>query len=196
VKRDGQNSTLPGIRVGDSIGWTIQLGLHSPLEVDEGDESKYRNMVKGGEVTWNRQDVQKMRTGGMEKPLRVERFVVEPDVALVHVTVSGVDFKASPASLLGPVASQQDRTLAPLLVDGNGQAYPAIGYQYEDEIKVVLRYTPDKTINSLEELPSLTRSRPDQQMTLIFRVSKSAAVKYFTVGNTATVEYVPPVEAK
>lgn len=197
AKRDAQGNAVPGIRVGEYIGWTIQLGLHSPLDIDDAEDSKVRNMVRGGEVTWGKQDVMKMRTGGMEKPLRVEKFVVEPDVQLVHVTVSGADFRTSPASFLGPVASQQDRTLPPLLVDSNGQSYPVIGYQYEDEVKATLRYTPDRPIGTIEELPSITRSRAgEQQMTLIFRVSKGVSIKYFTIGSKAIVEYVPPVDAK
>ncbi|MFO0831382.1 MAG: hypothetical protein U0637_06005 [Phycisphaerales bacterium] len=197
VKRDSSaNNAIPGLRVGESIGWTIQLGLHQGLQIDENDDSKFRNMVRGGEVTWSKQDVMKMRTGGMEKPLRVEKFVVEPDTTLVHLTVSGVDLKASPASLLGPVAKDQDRSLPPLLVDTNGNVFPVVGFQYEDEVKVMLRYTPDRPVTKIDELPSLTRSRPDQQLTLIFRVSKGTAVQYFGIGSKAIVEYVPPAEAK
>lgn len=198
VKRgEGSSAALPGIRTGDNIGWTIQLGQHGKLEIDEDEESKFRNMVKGGEALWDKQDVIKMRTGGLEKALRVERFVVEPDTTLVHITVSGNDFKASPASMLGPVASQMDLALSALLVDTNGQSYPVVGFQYEDEVKVMLRYTPDKTIDALSELPTITRSRAgEQQMTLIFRVSKNATIQYYVIGNKAITEYVPPVEAK
>ncbi len=197
VKRESGSAALPGIRTGDNIGWTIQLGQHGKLEIDEDEESKFRNMVKGGEALWDKQDVIKMKMGGLEKALRVERFVVEPDTTLVHLTVSGADFKASPASMLGPVASQMDLSLPALLIDTNGQSYPVIGFQYEDEVKVMMRYTPDKTINSLADLPTITRSRAgEQQMTLIFRVSKNASIKYYAIGNTAITEYVPPVDAK
>ncbi len=195
VKKEGQ-TPISGIRTGDTIGYTLQLGTHSPLDVDEGEDSKTKNRVVGGEKTYGRQDWNNMVNGGMEKALRVERFIIEDDVQLVHLDVSGMDFAAAPCSLLGPVASQVDRALAPLLVDTNGTTYKAIGFIYLDDLQVDLRFTPDRTIEKLEDLKTLTRSRPDQQMKLIFRVSKGVAIKYFVIGNKAIVEFSPPVETR
>jgi hypothetical protein len=187
-----QNATLPeGLRVDAGIGTTLQLGLHNPLEVDEEGSGVNKNQILGGEWTYATPDVKKMPIG-LEAPLRILRYRVADDVQLVHVDVSA----DTAFSLLGPVASQMDRTLPPLIIDANEQAYSCIGYWYEDEVLTKLRYTNDRPVTRLEDLERLSRSRPDQRLRLIFRVTKGVRIKYFAIGDKAIVEFTPSIEVK
>lgn len=129
---------------------------------------------------------------GIERPIRIEYFSTTPDTAIVQLEVSG----RRASSLLGQSARAAELVVPPLLRDTNGQIYEPIGFVYEDTTKVQIRYTPGSPIRALSELPSLTTSRSDQNLILIFRVSKGVNVRHFTLGNKVITEYDPPVSVK
>jgi hypothetical protein len=174
----------PGVEVTNAIGFVIQKGTHDPLVIDE---ENNRNLLVEGEKAFEPDYAQK--TTGMERSLRIERFAVTDDTVIVKVDVS----LPSRTSLLGQAAASVDRILPPLLIDTNGQSYQPVGFIYKDSTKVQVRYTPGQPIRALSETPSLSRSRPDQQLTLIYRVSLGVSVNKFVLGNKVIAEFDPPV---
>lgn len=172
-----------GVEVTNAIGFTIQKGTHDPLVIDE---ENNRNLLVEGEKVFEPDYAQK--TVGMERSLRIERFAVTDDTVIVKIDVS----LPSRTSLLGQAAASVDRILPPLLTDTNGQSYQPVGFIYKDSTKVQIRYTPGQPIRALTETPSLSRSRPDQQLTLIYRVSLGVSVNKFVLGSKVIAEYDPP----
>lgn len=180
----GPGSFPPGILVAPSVGFTIQKGMHDPLEIDD------KNIILGGEKTWAIGELGKMLGG--ERNLRIERFMQDGDTMLVQVNVS----MNMPYTLLGPVAQAADRaTAGPVLVDTEGQAYAPVGFIMKDEQFAKVRFMPGQPLTTLAMLDSaakrLSRSSPSDELTLIFRVSKGASIQYFAIGTKATVEFKP-----
>ncbi len=55
-------------------------------------------------------------------------------------------------------------------------------------------FNPQAPIQSTidKDMPTLTRSQPDQELVLIFRVSKNVKIKGFAVGNLGLLEFNKP----
>jgi hypothetical protein len=180
-------SGLPaGVQVMPSVGFTIQKGMHDPLELDE------KNNIVGGEASWPVNDLSKMSGG--EKNLRVEKFQQDADTVLVQIDVS-ID---TPFSLLNTVAQQADRSqVGPRLVDAQGQAYAPIGFILKDEQFAKVRFTAGQPLTTLAMLDDsakrLSRSSPSDKLTLIFRVSRGAKLKYFAIGTKALATFRPEI---
>jgi hypothetical protein len=188
VKGGDRGTPAQGFRASNGIGTMLQLGRQgSNLTIDETDT---KNLVVNGTAKWETSEVRGYV--GLERPLRVENYKVDSDVTLVHIDVSN----DSPMSLVGSAASQVDRTLAPTLVDANGQSYPCIGYWYQSDDFTELRYTPDRPISRIDELKTMSRSSPERRQQIIFRVTKGVDIKYFVLGGTAVVEFAPPQGAR
>ncbi len=85
-----------------------------------------------------------------------------------------------------------------MLIDANGQAYRAVGYIFEDTNELKIRFTPSRTIASLDELSSdlvmLSRSAPDKKLTLVFRVSRGVRLERFAIGNHVVAIYRPAIQ--
>jgi len=96
-------------------------------------------------------------------------------------------------SLLGRSVATAEQVLPPVLVDTNGDRYQPVGYYYQDESKVEVSFEPGQPIQALSQLPSLSRSRPAQRLTLIFRVSFGRSIQYFALGNKVVVRFDPPM---
>lgn len=184
----GANIQPPdGVTVNNSIGFTIQKGTHDPLVID--DEGRTIFLIEG---TKDFEADYKSKTVGLENSLRIERLAVSPDVVIFKVDVSS----NSRLSLLSPAAANVDRSKPPLLFDTSGNTYTPVGYIYEDSIKITVRYTPGQPIQSMNDLPSLSRSRPEQKLTLLFQVSLGVNIQAFGVGNKILVEFDPPLPCR
>lgn len=182
-----QTSTDPNRRSGpkefaasDRIGYSFEKRQKGSLEVD-GD-----NFVTRGKMQFRPED---LGVRGVDRKVIVERFASSPDVQLVRVDVS----RESAASLLGRAAKTVERVLPPQIIDSNGQAYPAVGYVYSDKDIVEISFDPAQSIRGLAQLPTLSSSRSDQKMTLIFRASKGVDIRYFAVGQKVITELDPPL---
>lgn len=178
-----------GITMGAAIGFVIQKGLHGSLDLS--DEENKPSKVLGGEATWPSVDLQNA-SAGLERALRIDSFVVDSDVALVHVDVAGLS-ETNPKSLLSRIPANADRSEGIVLVDTEGQRYAPIGYVETDDVNTTIVYKPGEPILSLEGLPRLSRSRPQQRLELIFRTSKGVSIRYMAAGNKAYVEFKPPL---
>lgn len=183
----GGGEAAEGIDVTNSIGLVIQRGTQGNLTL--ADEGPY---VIDGENVFDKK--QFASSGGMERNLRVDRFQVTADTAVVKIDVSA----GKATSLLGRAAQSAEAVVPPVLIDENNQPFEAIGYIYQDKDKVVIRYTPDRPIRGLAELDSakvgLSRSRSDQQLTLIFRVTAGVKIKSFGFGSKVVTQFNPSVQ--
>ncbi|MCC6323060.1 MAG: hypothetical protein IT438_16680 [Phycisphaerales bacterium] len=121
--------------------------------------------------------------------LQVRRFSVPEDVALIQVTVDG---KNSEFGFLSTAAGNIDRSKAPVLVDESGQQYFCYGYVYRTPTETWIRYTPEKPMNAVSDAPTITRSQPNDQMVLLYRVGRNVKIKYFAVGEEAVAEINKP----
>lgn len=177
----------PGIRMQPQLGYVIQRGTQGGLSVTD-------NRITDGEHTFDVKTVK--NTASIDRKLRIDRFEGTPDTAIVQVDVS----LNQPASLLGQAAASVEMVVPPLLVDTNGQKYEAIGFMYEDREKVQIRFTPGQPIRALSELERsrvmISRSRPDQKLTLVYRVSVGAEIASFTLGNKVILDFEPPMKAE
>lgn len=179
----------PGLVVTNQIGFTIQKGTETGLEVAaEGQD----NWITDGEAK-----IQKSLIGkaGLDRALRIERFAVTDDTRVVRLDVG----PSAPSSLLGRAASDTDPAGVPELVDAGGTRYEPVGFIYRDDSIAHVRYTPGKPIKSMEELTragiTLSSSRADQALELIFRVSRGVKITTFAIGNRRVTVFEPPIPA-
>jgi len=182
--QQGQAPQIEGVRFSNRLPWVVQKGTHGGLEIDE------TNTILNGTGLFPPD----YKTIGLEKTLRIEKLANTNDTVIVQVDVT----LGSKFSLLGQAAAGVDNIVPPLLRDTAGQVYEPVGFIYEDQMKKVVRYTPGEPIRSLSQLASqdgvsLTRSRSDQKLTLIFRVSFGVTIERFTLGNKSLVRFDPPV---
>ncbi|MFZ4576411.1 MAG: hypothetical protein ACOYN0_18660 [Phycisphaerales bacterium] len=170
----GQLPQVEGILVSNRLRQQLQNGTISGLVLDES------LVIIDGRTKVTKEIVSKAQ--GIEKSLRVEKFSNSADTLIIQLEVSGT----TAFSLLGPVASSADQKYAPLLRDTNNVAYLPVGWIYNDASLYDIRYTPGQPIASIDELGregvGLTRSRTDQKLVLIYRVSKGVTINRFTIG--------------
>ncbi len=177
-----ENTPIQGLTVTTAIGYTLQKGLHAPMEIDE------KNQLLSGEKSFTPREISEM--SNVDRQLRISNFFVDGDVQLVKVDVSA----ESPFSFLKPIAANAAKTSPVVLVDVNGQKYSPIGLIYKDDNIVKIRYTPADpftSLNQIEVYGTMSRSRPEARLTLLFRVSRGVSLKYFAVGDRAMIEISP-----
>ncbi len=196
LRFDAQARSVPGVALGSSIGFQIQKGLHSPLELGESDSRREGGRVIGGEKSWTVGEVQDM-SGPIEGTLRISQFQVEDDIILVRVDVAfDSNRNAGPLSLGGPLVRDQDRSARVVLVDTNGQTYSAAGIDFTDGEVRTLRMTPGQPLSTLSDIDRYARvsdSRPEVQIRLFFRVTRGVTLQHFVVGNTAVATFEPGI---
>lgn len=124
------------------------------------------------------------------RKLRVERYEVSRGQALVFVDIG-------PESEIGLFS--EPFSLAPfdaplLLIDTNGNEYEAVGFEYTDSKQYHARLTRGSTLTGIQDTPSLSRSRSDQELRLIFIVTSGVKISNFSVGDTGVAQFVPPFD--
>ncbi|CAG0989462.1 hypothetical protein PHYC_02206 [Phycisphaerales bacterium] len=180
----GGRSTLAapdGVEIVNRLPICLIRGETGDLEVaSEGP----RNRIVRGQV---RLPVAKLADRGIDRVRRVEDIQVSPDVVIVFVDVSRKPgLKTCSAAIDGPF------TEAPSLVDTQNERYLPVGYAYLDASWAEVRYEPGDVVTKISQLPSTTRSRTDQRLWLIYRVSFGRSVRYLASGNKAVYEFNPP----
>jgi len=124
------------------------------------------------------------------RKLRVEDYAVDSDQALMKVEVSA----DSPIGFLSGAAREAELDAPLLLIDANGNEYEAIGYEYQDREIMTLRYTLGSTLAGIEDTPSLSTTRTDQELNLLFIVTAGVEITHFTIGDTAVARFDPPLD--
>lgn len=181
-----QNQDDSGIEVTNRLGrrMVIQRGTEGGLSV----EGRY---ITGGQSKFD-PGVFKGR-GVIDQKLRIDSFDVSDGMAMVQVDVG----PSTRSSLLGAAADAALRIVPPSLIASNGAAYEAIGYVYEDRDIVDIRYEPSVPLRGIAATGySLSRSRTDQDMRLLFLVDANVDIVRLQLGNKVIVEYEPPVKAE
>lgn len=166
---------------GNGLGFSFEVRQKGSAELDE------KNRVVRGGSRFRPSDV---NNRGIDRNVIVDRFAPSGDVVIVRVNVS----PDSAASMLGRAARSVDRVLPPQLIDTNGTAYPAVGWIYQDNNIIEFNYDPSKPIRGTAEIPyTISSSRTDQNLTLIFRVSKGVSLDYYAIGSKVIVDLNPPM---
>jgi hypothetical protein len=182
-------------RVSDSLGFIIQKGTERGIEVTNEPGKSWS--VLEGEAKLNNATVIRngMRGDGaivnLDPKLQIMRFASSPDTVVVQVDVSSS--RRTPEFCTAFERAPQDRP--PALVDTKGRKYEAVGFVYRDAKITHLRYTRGAPLRGLSEAPSVSRSTPDRELTLVFCVSAGAEVKEFRIGDVV-VAYDPVVKCE
>jgi hypothetical protein len=177
-----QQNAIPvveGFLASNRMQQTLQRGTEGNLVLDD------KNVIIDGRHKWAKEAISKMQ--GVEKSLRIEKFSNSEDTVIVQLTVLDSQ-RPNAFNLLGPVASQVDAKFPPMLRDTNDINYLPVGWIYSDDQLYDVRYTPGEPIKSVDELGQefgMSRSRTDQKLVLIFRVSKGVTINRYIIGNTS-----------
>lgn len=173
-----------GAEASNTLGYTIQDGKQRNLEVEGG-------RVKEGTQAFDPQELK--NNTHIEHNLRIDRFFTTDDVVIFKVDVT----RDKPASWLGGAARAVENILPPQVMDTSGQVYDAVGYVYEDATIIEIRFTPGQPIRGLSEIGhTLTSSRNDQKLKLIFRVSRGVTLQDFRIGSKVLQVFDPKIELK
>jgi hypothetical protein len=178
----GQLALPDGMRATEMLPFVLQKGQHGDLELDE--ENNKNIIIRGDCIV----GLEVLQNRGLEKPIQIQRLQTDNSTVIVQLDVSA----NSKMSILGK-SDSSDQNAPPAFFDTNGTRYEPVGFIYQDETKVQVSFKPGDPITTMSKLPNLSRSRPAQKLTLIFRVSKGVSLKYFGLGNKAMVSFEPPV---
>lgn len=176
------------IRNSDALfdGLMIQKDNRKEIEIFEDGP---RNWIIGGFAKFNNNEIQ--RGAGIEQRLQVRRFGATEDTTIVQVVV---DITNTTFGFLSNAAANMDQTKAPTIYDHNGTPYSPLGFMYKDSGETWIRFTPQTPVLSVTDLPPLTRSRPEQRLILVYRVSKNVRIEKFAVGPKVIATFKPPLE--
>ncbi len=168
----------PEFQVSNRLTKRLVKGQAPGLELSEA------NLVLDGETRLRPGDLAQQ---GVERTLLIERLGVDASTVVVQIDVS----PTTQFSLLSPESQTGDG--APALIDESGQRFQAIGFIYEDAAEYRLRYTVGSPIATVNDLPSMSRSRTDQKLTLLFRPSLGVKLKSYAVGSKVIRDFRPSV---
>ncbi|MBS0189195.1 MAG: CvpA family protein [Planctomycetes bacterium] len=180
----GDSSQAPA-QVTNQFGFVLQDGtLGSGITVTNG-------KVVAGKTLLTPKDTQNR---GVDQNLRVDRFSVPDQITLIIVDVG---YERGEGGLTGAAAreAQNDTSVpaTPFVIDSNGIRYDAVGYIYQDPQKVEIRYIIGEPIQTVDkDLPSVSRSRPDQKLRLVFAPSTGTEIVGWGVGNKLVAKFQPP----
>ncbi|MDX9911024.1 MAG: CvpA family protein [Phycisphaerales bacterium] len=178
--RDTGNQ-IPGVTVNNVFakGKTLQRGTEQGLRAREKEPTIYDGEAKLAAALLQRR-------GGLEKTLVINKFEVTPDTVIVQLELS-LD------AAYGPMLEASDKQQPPRLVDTNGTTYDAVGFIYFDDSLGHVRYTPGRPLTGLIEAPSLSRSKTNQSLILVFRVSLGVSVQSFAIGSQEIIRFETPI---
>ncbi len=124
-----------------------------------------------------------------DRSLIVENFQAGDGTVIVQVDVTpGETNQLSWFSQVADNASGK-----PMLIDTNNQSYDCIGFVYEDQGIIHIRFTPGAPITSKDQLPSMSRTRTDQKLMLIFRVTSNVRLDRYAIGEQVIATLKPPL---
>lgn len=172
-----------GITISNQLPWTVNKMTVRTLEIGDG------NLITGGEQAFSGDDKKNYPT---DKDLRINGFASTSDTVIVQVDVS----MGKKASWLGNAAAAAEDLLPPVLTDAAGTQYQPIGYIHDDGASgnTTVRFTPGQPVRALKEIPTLSRSKPNDKVILVFRVSAGVKLQSFGVGRKAILVWNPPVQ--
>ena len=177
---DDQNELrLSGVRVSTKLRDGFSRSDKGSLEIDED-----KKIVRG-ERTF-------AKLGGSIPPkLRVIEFATSFDTTLVQIQVD----TSGRLSILGKALDAAQGVVPPVLIASDGQRFQVVGYIHKHSRGVTIRYDRGNPIRGLSQIPQISRSKPDERLTLLFLVSKGrgVAIETFQIGNVAIATFSPPL---
>lgn len=151
-----------------------------------------KNGIVDGQGSWNVKTDVGRKNAPMDKKLRVSAYALSKGQAMIRIDVS-----ADTAFGLFSDASRDALTDQPLmLIDDKGNEYEAIGYEYTDSKVFEARYTRGSTLTGIQDMPSMSRSRSDQKLVLLFVVTKQIKITHLAIGDIAITRFDPPIDTK
>ncbi len=182
IKREPWMSRPNGLRVGDAIGHTLQMHMQQ-LDVEESPQ--------GNRIIRANTEFPNLEPICAERPLRIERWKVPEASAIVSVGTSEDErFKKAMLAAIKELGESQ-----PLLIDDFGGHYAAIGFVVVSVSSGKIRYTPDRLIAKLSEIP-WTDINPTAQLTMVFGVPPGTRVRALAVGDVVVAEWEGGVVAE
>lgn len=171
-----------------------QMPFNMVMQKDntKGLEYNETNEVTGGGLAkFSANDLK--NTQGMDPKLAVRRLYSPEDVVTLQVIV---DRRNDVFGFLSDAASTADATRGPVLLDQNLTPYSAVGFGYKTKGETWVYFNPQAPVDSLtaHEMPTLSRSQPDQELVLIFRVSRNVKISHFAIGDKVLANFKPPVQ--
>jgi hypothetical protein len=171
------------VRAYKNLPWNLNLAVDNlrGLEVDEKDG----NAIVNGEGKFRESELPQR---GTSRGLIVDAFSPGDGTSIVQIDVTqGSEFSFSEGE-------SADATGAPRLVDTQGQTYQAIGFVYKDQGLIHVRFTPGTPLTDKSDAPSMSRSRTDQKMFIVFRVSANVQLSKYVIGSKVIKQFEPPVK--
>lgn len=189
VRPEALNQSFP-IRVDNSLPFSIilQKDAMNGLTLNE---ERPPEIDGGGLVKFNTEDLKKQ--GFIDRNLQVRSFAASDDTRIVQVAVDGSNTQFG---LLSDPASAADRSQAPMLIDSNGTTYTPVGYVFRNNEETHIYFSPQAPVASVNDLPTISRSRPDAELVLVYRITVGATITQFTIGNKAVATFVPGVRTQ
>ncbi|MGD9790193.1 MAG: CvpA family protein [Phycisphaerales bacterium] len=174
-----------GLRISDRLPFTLHLTTVRGLTIE--DEQK-KNIISRGMQAFSREELSNIP---LERSLQVQRLSVTNDTIIVQIDVS----LGKQMSYISRPNLIEDDSKPVNLVDSNGTTYEPVGYVYENSAdgSKTVSYDPGRPIMSLRELPGLSKSRPNDKLMLIFRVSRGVNLKTLGIGGETLAEFKPPI---
>ncbi|MCL4220053.1 MAG: hypothetical protein KJZ65_01655 [Phycisphaerales bacterium] len=148
-----------------------------------------KKMIVSGHGAFTPAEVSRSRD--ISRELKVDRFAVPDGTVMVQIDVA----PKSVASLLGPVGSIADQSDPFYIIDTSGTPYQAVGYIYKDRDRYDIHYFPGNPLRGmidLRDVPGLTAVRDDQELRLLFLVSRGVEMQAFAIGSNVVFELEKP----
>ncbi|MEZ6165262.1 MAG: hypothetical protein R3B67_12615 [Phycisphaerales bacterium] len=150
------------------------------------------NEIVGGQGTYDVKEEAGRRNAPTSKNLRVERYGVGEGQTLIKLDVSA----GSPFGFLSTPVQTAPLDQPLRLLDTNGNEYEAIGYEYIDNTNYEVRYTRGSTLTGIEDTPSLSTTRDDQKLLILFIVTKGVEIDRFVIDDMVIAKFSPVIETQ
>ena len=107
---------------------------------------------------------------------RIDTFLTTADTTIVQVQLAS----AGNFSPVGEDIVRRSMSGAPVIVDSQNRAYPAVGFVYADGTNGTISYTPSRPLENLQAFPAaLSPARGNQTAHLIFRPTRNVQIVGF-----------------
>jgi len=167
--------------------------------------NRYRmmNQTKGGLAVNDNREV----TGGehtfleetltdrdVPRDIRIDVFAETATTRVVQLELTDDNGALTP---IGEIVASMPATAMPDLVAADGQTTAPIGFISVSGDQVEIRFTPDRPVQALRELPDLpTAQRRENRTWLIYRVSEGTAIRGVVSGDEALLLFEPTLEVR
>ena len=146
------------------------------------------NEIVGGQGSFLLEEIGR-RNAPNSKKLRVERYAIGSGQSMVKLDVGA----GSPFGFLTEAARAAPLDQPLKLVDENGNVYEAIGFEYLDREIMELRYTRGSTLTGVSDTPTLSTTRDDQRLRILFIITDGVNIDRFVIGDELIARFSPAI---